>query len=336
MSETAGCGSRREVVVALNARPESRDLRTVDVNRDRGLCARLRRGGCPRGANRSPARPRWCRLSGDPRYDAPAPLRARARCLDHQGGEGETSRRAWCPPLPPRVRGSRSPRSLRSASALASSLDPTAVSLRSAAAHSSHTSADEHDASAGQRLRCPASRGVFGLGAAADHERVSLPAKIIREMASARSFRGVAVRRRGDAPAERRPQPPGGFSGQAVVAPATGRAGSLARRDAGASVRLRLPGGSARPWTPRDHPAAARDDSRVRPAARLLLDEPARRSAPGGRRSGDRARVGALRHLRGSGGRPRERAGNEWAIAIALIAAVSVALLLFDWREASR
>ena len=97
------------------------------------------------------------------------------------------------------------------------------------------------------------------------------------------------------------------------------RADDVAGRDARAAHRLRVPGGGARPRPPRDHPAAARHDRRLRAAARLLPDAPAR-----GRREVGGAAViivglALFTYFGDPAGGNENAPGSEWAIAIAVI-----------------
>ena len=71
--------------------------------------------------------------------------------------------------------------------------------------------------------------------------------------------------------------------------------------------RLPLPGRSTGPWAPVGHPATARDDGRVRVAARIFPDAPTRRSPRGDRCDRDHRRAWLVRVLR----RPRRREGER-------------------------
>ena len=68
-----------------------------------------------------------------------------------------------------------------------------------------------------------------------------------------------------------------------------------------------VPGRCARPWPALDHPAVARHDGRLRAAARLLPDRPARRSTGGDRRGRDPDRPRPVRVLRRPGRWEHER-----------------------------
>ena len=126
-----------------------------------------------------------------------------------------------------------------------------------------------------------------------------------------RAGRRVLLRARRDAPAEGRARHGGGVARLAEVAPEAREPEVVARRDAGAPLRLRVPGRRPRERPARGDPAAARDDHRVRPPARLLLHEPGDQPPRDRRRGRGRARARRLHDHRGRGRRQRQRPGER-------------------------
>ena len=119
--------------------------------------------------------------------------------------------------------------------------------------------------------------------------------------------RSALLRAGGHPRAEGDAEPPDDLPGPADVdRPSRGQQ-DVADRHARPAGWLPLPSGGARPRASLGHSTVARLERRVRPSARLLPDEPARRSSGSVGCGRDRPRARPLRDLRRPGRRERER-----------------------------
>ena len=127
-------------------------------------------------------------------------------------------------------------------------------------------------------------------------------------------------------------EPSGAVASEPGLAGSADRSDHVADGDRGTAHGLCVPGRGARSRSAGDHPAAARDDDRVRaPLGYFLTSQHVGRNEIIGAAV---IVVGlALFAIFGDPAGGRENApGSEWAIAIAILGAVCIALLSFGGR----